>query len=43
MTLELIVAVVVGFAVPIGAVGFFVYKTRHVRRDAEKALRSIYS
>lgn len=41
MTFEVIVAIAVGFAVPIGTVAFFFYKTRHVSRDAEKALRSL--
>ncbi len=40
MSLELILALIVGFGVPIGAVAFITFKTRHVRRDALKVLRA---
>lgn len=42
MSLELIIILAIGAAVPIGIVGFFTYKTRHVRRDALRSLQQLH-
>ena len=42
MSFDLILALIIGAGVPIGAVAFLTYKTRHVRRDALKALQQLH-